>query len=174
MEGSLAVKRASWKAAECGDGSFGPSKGDEVIDRTSIPKTKRDISSFAIGNRYVRTLKRKPWAPKKQVRMKCMAALSTTGFSEHAAPSRALTGHFARRPRRQITPQAGKALEKLGHAIEYLTDEFVQSGDSFSANNSQLEAVQLLMALNRRVYFECPEVPTLGEMLRSLLHRATN
>jgi hypothetical protein len=81
---------------------------------------------------------------------------------------------FARRHRRQITPQAGRALEKLGHAIEYLTDEFVQSGASFAANNSQLEAVQLLMALNRRVYFECPEVPTLGERLRGLLRGASN
>jgi hypothetical protein len=80
-------------------------------------------------------------------------------------------GQFAKRQRRQITPQAGKALEKLSHAIEYLTDEFVQSGASFSTSNSQLEAVQVLMALNRRVYFECPEVPTLGERLRTLLHR---
>ena len=78
---------------------------------------------------------------------------------------------IARKQRRKITPQA---LEKLGHAVEYLTDEFVKSGVAFSASNSQLEAVQLLMALNRRVYFECPEVPTLGERLRSLLHRATN
>jgi hypothetical protein len=27
------------------------------------------------------------------------------------------------------------------------------------------------MALNRQVYYECPEVPTLGERLRSMLHR---
>ena len=52
--------------------------------------------------------------------------------------------------------------------------EFVQSGASFSSDNSQLEAVQLLMALNRRVYFECPEVPTLGARLRNLMHRASN
>jgi len=26
------------------------------------------------------------------------------------------------------------------------------------------------MALNRQVYYECPEVPTLGERLRSMLH----
>ncbi len=101
-----------------------------------------------------------------------MATFSTTGFLAPAAPHPAVAEQFARKHRRQITPQAGKALEKLGHAIEYLTDEFVQSGASFSSSNPQLEAVQLLMALNRRVYFECPEVPTLGERLRNLLHRA--
>ncbi|HZL53857.1 MAG TPA: hypothetical protein VFC37_23225 [Terracidiphilus sp.] len=61
--------------------------------------------------------------------------------------------------RRRIDPQAGRALEILGHAIEYLADEFVHEGGSFSADNGQLQAVQLLMALNRQVYFECPEVP---------------
>jgi len=33
-----------------------------------------------------------------------------------------------------------------------------------------LEAVRILMALNRQVYFECPEVPTLRERCRTLLH----
>jgi hypothetical protein len=103
--------------------------------------------------------------------MVSMATLSTTGFAVPATTHPAVVGQFAKRQRRQITPQAGKALEKLSHAIEYLTDEFVQSGASFSTSNSQLEAVQVLMALNRRVYFECPEVPTLGERLRTLLHR---
>jgi hypothetical protein len=73
------------------------------------------------------------------------------------------------RPRR-ITPQAGHALEILGHAIEYLTDEFVHCGGDMSPRNAQLEAVQLLMGLNRQVYFECPEVTTLGDRLRSILH----
>jgi hypothetical protein len=30
--------------------------------------------------------------------------------------------------------------------------------------------VQLLMGLNRQVYFECPEAPTILERLRSILH----
>jgi hypothetical protein len=71
---------------------------------------------------------------------------------------------------RRITPQAGRALEILGHAIEYLTDEFVHCGGELSPRNAQLEAVQLLMGLNRQVYFECPEVVTLGDRLRSMLH----
>jgi hypothetical protein len=62
--------------------------------------------------------------------------------------------------RRHISPRAGRALEILGHAIEYLTDEFVHRGGSLSSSDPQLEAVQLLMAANRAIYFECPEVPS--------------
>ena len=75
--------------------------------------------------------------------------------------------------RRRISPEAGRALEILGHAFEYLTDEFVHSGGSFSTHNAQMEAVQLLMAVNRQVYFECPEVPSLSERWRTLVHLRT-
>jgi hypothetical protein len=34
--------------------------------------------------------------------------------------------------------------------------------------------VQMLMALNREVYFSCPEIPSLGDKLRSILHRTTH
>jgi hypothetical protein len=98
-----------------------------------------------------------------------MAATTTTGFSIPASAPAVITAR-ARSHRRRISPQAGRAIETLAHAIEYLTDEFVHQGFSFSARNEQLEAVQILMALNRQVYFECPEVPTLGERCRTLLH----
>ena len=99
-----------------------------------------------------------------------MAATTTIGFSIPAsatAVSIARAGAY----RRHITPRAGRALEHLAHAIEYLTDEFVHQGLAFSSRNGQLQAVQLLMAVNRQVYFECPEVPTFGERCRALLHR---
>jgi hypothetical protein len=100
-----------------------------------------------------------------------MAAYTTTGFP---IPGSAPDASAVRQPsrRRQITPRAGRALEILGHAIEYLTDEFVHRGGPFSARNEQLQAVQLLMALNRQVYYECPEAPTFGERCRALLHLA--
>lgn len=98
-----------------------------------------------------------------------MAATTTTGFSIPALASAVPTVRM-RATRRRISPQAGRALEILGHAIEYLTDEFVHQGLTFSAKNEQLEAVQMLMALNRQVYFECPEIPTFGERCRALLH----
>jgi hypothetical protein len=127
---------------------------------------------FGCGKQYFRYLKRIPHAPKKRVRIISMAASTTTGFPIQAsAPAASAVGLRSQR-RRHIDPQAGRALEILGHAIEYLTDEFVYRGGSFSARNEQLQAVQLLMALNRQVYFECPEAPTFGERCRVLLHLA--
>lgn len=71
--------------------------------------------------------------------------------------------------RRRIDRNAGRALEVLGHAIEYLTDEFVHEG---GLDSGELEAVQILMALNRQVYYECPIVPTLSERFLSMLGAA--
>lgn len=102
-----------------------------------------------------------------------MATSITTGFSLSATAPAAASAALPHPRRRRITPQAGRALEILGHAIEYLADEFVHRGGSFSARDEQLEAVQLLMALNRQVYFECPEVPSFGERCRALLHLHT-
>jgi hypothetical protein len=71
--------------------------------------------------------------------------------------------------RRRVGPGAGRALEILRHAIEYLVAESFREGKSFSAGDPQMEAVRLLMALNRQVYFECPVVLTLPERLRRLV-----
>jgi hypothetical protein len=71
--------------------------------------------------------------------------------------------------RRRISPQAGHALEILGHAIEYLTDELVHEQGSFSPADVRMDAVQLLMALNRQIYFECPELPTFEERCRKFM-----
>jgi hypothetical protein len=98
-----------------------------------------------------------------------MAASTTTDFPVQAAEPAVIDAHLKHK-RRRISPRAGRALEILGHAIEYLADEFVFSAESFTAGNPQLEAVQLLMALNRQIYFECPEVPRLGERCIAFLH----
>jgi hypothetical protein len=102
-----------------------------------------------------------------------MAASTTSGYSlPVAASTRAVRVPVLgkRRPRR-ISPQAGHALEKLGHAIEYLTDEFVHNGGDLKQHDPQVEAVQMLMALNREVYFSCPEIPSLVERLHSIFRR---
>lgn len=70
--------------------------------------------------------------------------------------------------RRRIDPAAGRALEMLGHAIEYLTDEYVHTGRVVSAGDPELRAVQILMERNREIYFACPVVRTLGERLWAL------
>ena len=96
-----------------------------------------------------------------------MAAFTTTDLPIPASTTSLTTAR--QKHRRHITQQAGRALEILGHSIEYLTDEFVAQGCSLSADKGQLDAVHLLMALNRQVYFECPEVPSLAERLRAFL-----
>lgn len=70
---------------------------------------------------------------------------------------------------RRIGREAGRALEILGHAIEYLADEYIHAGKSIRASDPEVEAIQLLMALNRRIYFECPEVQTLSERVSRFL-----
>jgi hypothetical protein len=97
-----------------------------------------------------------------------MAATTITGFSIMASASAVPIAH--ERTNRRITPQAGRGRVLLAHAIEYLTGEYVQTDLSYSARNEQLEAVKLLMALNRQVYFECPEVPSFSERCRELLY----
>ncbi len=74
---------------------------------------------------------------------------------------------------RRISPQAGHALEILGHAIEYLTDEYVHKGRTLSANDPQVKAVQILMALNREIYFDCPKVRTVGDRVHEFFHGMT-
>jgi len=102
-----------------------------------------------------------------------MAVSSTAcGFPIRTAAPAAVTGRGVMR-RRRISPEAGHALEILGHAIEYLTDEFVYAGGSFSAHDAQVEVVQLLMVLNRKIYFGCPEAPTFGDRFRAWLNLRT-
>jgi hypothetical protein len=84
----------------------------------------------------------------------------------------ATTGVGARTARRRITPQAGFALQALGHAIEYLADEYVHEAGSIPSIHStdpRVEAIQMLMAANREVYYGCPIVPSLSQRLRRRL-----
>lgn len=72
--------------------------------------------------------------------------------------------------RRQISREAGQALEILGHAIEYLIDEYIAEGGAFSSRDPQVQAVRLLMRLNREIYLECPIAPGLLARIRNFLH----
>lgn len=73
----------------------------------------------------------------------------------------------AARPR-NINPSAGHALEMLGHAIEYLLDEYASQQSPAVHRDGQLEAIQLLKSLNRDIYFDCPEKPALLDRLHRL------
>jgi hypothetical protein len=86
----------------------------------------------------------------------------------HAMP----TGLGSRFVRRRTTPEAGFALELLGHAVEYLADEYVHEVDflSFSPDGDpRIEAIQLLMAANRHVYYACPLAPSLRQRVARFL-----
>lgn len=93
-----------------------------------------------------------------------MIATSPLTFSEAVPRSRPA--------RRFISPRAGQALEKLSHAIEYLTDEFVVDRSSQFSDRGRLEAIELLMAINRSIYNDCPVIATFAERLSAWLRLA--
>jgi hypothetical protein len=81
---------------------------------------------------------------------------------------------FAAPVRRRIPPLSGRALEILGHAIEYLADEYVLACGvlpSIDAHDPQIEAIQILKQANRAIYFECPVIPPWHARLKARLLR---
>jgi hypothetical protein len=98
-------------------------------------------------------------------------------FSRHIASSletlrtRSATRVIRRRP----TMSQGRALETLGHAIEYLVDSRMHRDQGLSSQ-ADGEAEQVIMRLNRAVFAECAEVVfggRLGGWLRLWLGRVT-
>lgn len=73
-----------------------------------------------------------------------------------------------RKRRRQITHRSGRALEILGHAIEYLVDMHKHEGSLLVWEEGYLEAIEILKALNREIYLGCPVMPSLDERICSL------
>lgn len=73
--------------------------------------------------------------------------------------------------KRLISVQSGRALESLGHAIEYLADEYLfEFHDAPAAwRTGRIEAIQLLMTINRQIYFDCPEVPTFKQRITEFI-----
>ena len=71
----------------------------------------------------------------------------------------------SRAVRRRPTPEQGRALEMLGHAVEYVVDSrlYLPAG---GAELSDELAVQLLMRLSREVFAECAQVVPLRRRLR--------
>jgi hypothetical protein len=66
--------------------------------------------------------------------------------------------------RRRGSVAQGRALEMLGHSVEYLVDSrLFQAGDH--NQRAEQEAVQILMRLSRAVFAECPEVVSLRKRL---------
>ena len=70
--------------------------------------------------------------------------------------------------RRRPTPQQGRALEILGHAVEYLVDSRLHLHRGVAQSSDEL-AVQLLMRLNREVFADCPQIVPVHLRLRRWL-----
>src|ERR1700729_1202792 len=110
----------------------------------------------------------------------CSALVSATSFSAVDELSMTACRQVASRgwrkagPRRRVSPQAGRAIEMLGHTIEYLADEFAlecRTRDVASARkHGCVQAIELLMARNREIYLSWPAVPSVAERLRAFLH----
>lgn len=80
-------------------------------------------------------------------------------------------GSRGQRPeRRRPGREQGQALERLGHAVEYLIDSrmFLTQVPYTSAEE---EAVQILMGLNRLVFESCPAVVTMRRRVTDGLMR---
>jgi hypothetical protein len=74
--------------------------------------------------------------------------------------------------RRLHSPESGRALEILGHAIEYLSDEYANdlaSKGPLGSADPRVAAIQTLKGLNRAVYYSGTEVqPAFSRMRRWL------
>lgn len=82
-------------------------------------------------------------------------------------PSTKVVGHRAviRRP----SPTQGRALEILGHAIEYLMDSYILFASQDGGPGDQ-KAIEILKRLSLEVFNECPEVVPFRIRLRNWLY----
>ena|SRR5580698_5571648 len=75
--------------------------------------------------------------------------------------------------RRRPSFQQGRALEILGHAIEYLMDSYLTTA-SPTSDRADHEAIQMLERLNLEIFHECPEVIPYHQRLRAGLSRGVS
>jgi hypothetical protein len=75
--------------------------------------------------------------------------------------------------RRRGSQMQGRALEILGHAVEYIVDSRMFMIDQPSTR-ADAEAVQLLMLLSRQVFAECAEVTPPARRLRHWISQRLN
>jgi len=104
------------------------------------------------------------------------STVGRTFIDRHTAATDLHRTHSATRViRRRPTMSQGRALETLGHAIEYLVDSRMHRDQGLSSQ-ADGEAEQVIMRLNRAVFAECAEVVPggrLGVWLRHWLGRVT-
>ncbi len=69
--------------------------------------------------------------------------------------------------RRRPNREQGTALEKLGHAIEYLIDSSMARGEGFSTDTQSpdFEAVRIMMRLNCEIFAGCEPITPMSERI---------
>ncbi|MDP9039771.1 MAG: hypothetical protein M3O02_10945 [Acidobacteriota bacterium] len=72
--------------------------------------------------------------------------------------------------RRRATPLQGRALEMLGHAIEYLADSELHNGECLYSRDVA-QAAGILAEQSRRVFAGCEEIVPLSARVRECLIR---
>jgi hypothetical protein len=88
---------------------------------------------------------------------------------QHAAGPIRLAPRAAPLVRRQLSREAARALEILGHAIEYLADEYAADPAAkgpLGNADPRVQAIQVLKALNRSIYFSGTEVQPVFRRIR--------
>lgn len=84
-----------------------------------------------------------------------------------AAPYAGISSAVAPKPvvRRRCNEYQGRALEKLGHAVEYLVDSrMAMIGEP--ATKCDADALDILMRLSRCVFSECTEIVPVGQRFK--------
>jgi hypothetical protein len=95
-------------------------------------------------------------------------------FFDWPMPPRPVTSSALPRPfvRRLHSPESGRALEILGHAIEYLADEYANdlaNKGPLGSADPRVAAIQILKGLNRTIYYSGTEAqPPFKRMRRWL------
>jgi hypothetical protein len=95
-------------------------------------------------------------------------------FFDWTAPPRPRASSPRPFVRRRLSPESGRALEILGHAIEYLADEYandlVNKGPLGSAD-PRVAAIQILKGRNRAIYYSGAEVQPVFSRVKRWLSR---
>jgi len=68
--------------------------------------------------------------------------------------------------RRRPTADQGRALEMLGHAIDYMVDSRMSSDETDSNPFADQDAIRLLSWCSRELYASCAEAPPVATRMR--------
>lgn len=140
----------------------------------TVPFWHSSVPVSVHGNRYFGDLIFIRIGDDEQGEDQCMTPTAHRRFAQSSTSLPELVPTQRNRARR-IAPADGMALEKLAHAIEYLTDELTLECMTAQRNafrpDGAIAAIEMLKKRNREIYLACPFEPTFGERVRSWLGR---